>query len=150
MKNEYSGQAIERGELNGFTETSVVAYQPDLWGAALKTLAMLSIVIAVLILVLFLMRRFLYLRTGSGHGELIKVLSSYHMTPKERIALIDVAGEKVLIGITAENITRLAKIKDPKALARIENSKDHLTGGPSPFAKSLLSSLRSKRTASDK
>ncbi len=100
-------------------------YQPDLWGAGLKTLAMLCIVIGVLILVLFLMRRFLYLREGPWQGQLIRMLSSYHVTPKERIALIDVAGEKIVIGITPENITSLAKIDNPEALEQIERVKPH-------------------------
>lgn len=98
-------------------------YQPDLWGAGLKTLAMLCIVIGVLILVLFLMRRFLSLREGPWQGQLIRVLSSYHVTPKERIVLIDVAGEKIVIGITPENITSLAKIDKPEALEQIELAK---------------------------
>ena len=84
------------GALNGLAEASDMVYQPDLWGAGLKTLAMLCIVLGILILVLFLLKRLSYLKQGSGHGQLIRVLSSYHMTPKERIALIDVAGQKMV------------------------------------------------------
>lgn len=136
--------------MSGFAETSSVMSQPDLWGAVLKTLAMLSIVVAILILVLFLMRRFFYLKGASSHGQLIKVLSSYHMAPKERIALIDVAGEKVVIGITPENITCLTKIEKPEALARIEESEAPLVPGYGRFAKFLLSSLKSKRAAGER
>ena len=119
-------------------------YQPSLWGAGLKTLAMLCIVVGILILVLFLMKRFLYFKEGPGHGQLIRVLSSYHMTPKERIALIDVAGEKIVIGITAENINCLAKIEKSEALKQIENTKTLGTDG-GLFTKFLASSLRSRR-----
>ena len=79
------------GELTG---TSGMMSQPDLWGTGLKTFAMLCIVVAILILVLFLMKRFFYLKNGSGHGQFIKILSSHHLSPKQRVALIDVVGEK--------------------------------------------------------
>jgi flagellar protein FliO/FliZ len=122
--------------LNGLKETSEIVYQPDLWGAGIKTLAMLCIVIGILILVLFLVKRFLFLREGPWQGQLIRVLSSYHVTPKERIALIDVAGEKMVIGITPGNITCLAKIDKPEALAQIERVKP-LGRGSGGFRKVL-------------
>ena len=136
--------------MNGLTETSSMVSQPDLWVAVLKTMAMLSVVLAILILVLFLMKRVLYLKAGSSQGRLIQMLSSYHLAPKERIALIDVAGEKMVIGISAGNITCLAKIEKPEALAQIENSKGAMIKGDGSFMDTLLSSLRRKRTAGER
>ena len=116
---------------------------PDLWGAGLKTVSMLCIVVAILILVLFLVKRFLYLKGGLGHGQFIRILSSHHVTPKERIALIDVVGEKIVIGITPENITFLTKIEKPEALDRIESLET--AGTPHGlFAGFLSSSLKGK------
>ncbi|RLB83802.1 MAG: flagellar biosynthetic protein FliO [Deltaproteobacteria bacterium] len=129
--------------MGGLTETSQVMSQPDLWGTGLKTLAMLCIVVAVLILVLFLIKRFSYLKHGSGHGQFIKILSFHHVTPKERIALIDVVGEKIVIGITPENITFLTKIEKSEALERIESPEATGAAG-GLFAKLLTSSLRGK------
>ncbi|NVM23040.1 MAG: flagellar biosynthetic protein FliO [Desulfobacterales bacterium] len=129
--------------MSGLTETSGMMYQPTLWGAGLKTLAMLCIVVGILILVLFLIKRFLYLKDGSGHGQLIRVLSTYHMTPKERIALIDVAGEKIVIGMTAESINCLAKIEKSDVLERIEKNKA-LEADSGPFTKFLALSLRNR------
>ena len=123
--------------------------QPDLWGTGLKTLAMLCVVVGILILVLFLMRRFFFLKEGPGHGQLIKVLSSYHLTPKERIALIDVAGEKMVIGITPESITCLANIEKSETLERIEGAKP-LGAGGGLFTKFLVSSLRRKGETSER
>jgi flagellar protein FliO/FliZ len=117
--------------------------QPDLWGTGLKTFAMLCIVVAILILVLFLMKRLLYLKDGSVHGQFIKILSSHHVAPKQRIALIDVMGEKIVIGITPENITYLTKIEKSEALDRIESLG---AAGPPQglFASFLRSSLKGK------
>ena len=134
------------GEL---TVTSQAMSQPDLWGTGLKTFAMLCVVVAILILVLFLMKRFFYLKNGSGHGQLIKILSSHHVTPKERIALIDVVGEKIVIGITPENITFLTKIEKSEALDRIESLG--AAGAPHGlFASFLRSSLKGKGRTSER
>lgn len=128
------------GEL---TVTSGMMSQPDLWGTGLKTFAMLCIVVAILILVLFLMKRFFYLKDGLGHAQFIKILSSHHVTPKERIALIDVVGEKIVIGITPESITFLTKIEKSEALDRIESLG--AAGAPRGlFANLLRSSLKGK------
>ncbi len=129
--------------MGGLAETSQAMSQPDLWGTGLKTFGMLCIVVAILILVLFLVKRFLYLKDGSGHGQFIKILSSHHLTPKERIALVDVVGEKIVIGITPENITFLTKIEKSEALDRIENLE--AAGAPQGlFATFLRSSLKGK------
>jgi len=129
--------------MGDLAETSQVISQPDLWGAGFKTFAMLCIVVAVLILVLFLVKRFSYLKNGFGRGQFIKILSSHHVTPKERIALIDVVGEKIVIGITPGNITFLTKIEKTEALNRIESSESAgATHGL--FANFLKSSLKGK------
>ena len=129
--------------MGGLAETSQMMTQPELWGTGLKTFGMLCIVLAILVVVLFLMKRFSYLKDGFGHGKFIKILSSHHLTPKERIALIDVVGEKLVIGITPESITFLTKIEESGALARIESIE--ADGAPhGVFAGLLRSSLKSK------
>lgn len=135
--------------MSGLAETSQALSQPDLWGAGLKTFGMLCIVVAILILVVFLMKRFLYLKDGFGQGQFIKILSSHHVTPKERIALVDVVGEKIVIGITPENITFLTKIEKTEALDRIESLK--AAGAPHGlFTSFLRSSLKGKGSSSER
>ena len=51
---------------------------PELWGTLLKSAAMLSIVLGLLIGVLFLMRRLFYGKTGTaGRGVIRTIASSY-------------------------------------------------------------------------
>ena len=129
--------------MGGLEETSQMMTQPELWGTGLKTFGMLCIVLAILVMALFLMKRFFYLKNGFGNGQLIKILSSHHLTPKERITLIDVVGEKIVIGITPESITFITKIEKSEALDRIES----IEGTRAPhgvFAGLLKSSLKSK------
>jgi flagellar biosynthetic protein FliO len=111
--------------LSQLANTSHNFSQPDLWMVGLKTFGTLCIVIGILIAVLFLVKRFLYRDSRFGQGQLIKMLSSYHVGAKQRIALIDVAGEKLVIGITPENLTCLTKIENADQLGRIELSQAH-------------------------
>lgn len=128
--------------MNELSETSQLLTQSDIWMAGLKTLAMLFIVLGCLILLLYLMKRFFYQKNGLGQGDLIKVLSTHHVTPKGRITLIDVDGEKLLLGITPENITCLGKIELAGAVARLKDAEQKKTGNR--FFENLLSgSLRS-------
>ena len=127
--------------MNELTETSQLLTQSDIWLAGVKTLAMLSIVLGCLILVIYLMKRFFYQRNGLGQGNLIRVLSTHHVTPKGRVALIDVAGEKLLIGITSENITCLGKIEPSQDLDRLEAAEKKTTGNRL-FERLLTGSLR--------
>ena len=129
--------------MGGLAETSQMVIQPDLWGTGLKTFGMLCIVLAILVVVLLLMKRFFYLKDGFGHGQFIKILSSHHLAPKERIALIDVVGEKIVIGITPESITFLTKIEKSEALDRVE-SIEAARAPRGVFANLLKSSLKSK------
>jgi flagellar biosynthetic protein FliO len=131
------------GRLNQLADTSHSFYQPDLWTAGLKTFGTLCIVIGILIVVLFFVKRFLYRDSKFGQGQLLKMLSSYHVGPKQRIALIDVAGEKLVIGITPENLTCLTKIENADQLARIELSQAH-KGTGSGFDRFFRASLGGK------
>lgn len=114
--------------MNDLAQASEALNQPDLWGAGIKTVAMLSIVVAVLILVLYLFKRFVYGKQGLVQDDLIDVVSLYHVSPKQRIGLVDVAGEKIVVGITPENITCLATITKPEVESRIAESRQRGVG----------------------
>jgi flagellar protein FliO/FliZ len=84
----------------------------NLIGTGLRTVAMLSIVLGLVVLVLYLMRRFLFINRGAKGDLLIKILSSLHLSPKERIEVIEISGERIVLGITPGNITFLTKLDD--------------------------------------
>jgi flagellar protein FliO/FliZ len=91
--------------VNGMSELNLI-------GTGLKTVAMLSIVLGLLVLVLYLMKRFLFINRGTKGDLLIKILSSLHLSPKERIEVIEISGERIVLGITPGNITFLTKLDD--------------------------------------
>ena len=85
---------------------------PDLWITLLKSIAMLSLVLGVLLGVLYLIRRFYGQYAGASDRGLIRMVATLHVAPKERIVLLDVLGEKILIGVTPQEITHLATISN--------------------------------------
>jgi len=99
--------------MNAMPADPVVTSTPELWITLLKSFGMLCVVLALLIVVLWLLRR-VYHHSGGGQPGLIQILASSYVAPKERIVLVDVIGEKLLLGITSQQINLLTKIADGK------------------------------------
>ena len=100
---------------------------PQLINTGIKTMAMLFIVLGVLVLVLYIMKKFMSPK-GKGKGELIiKVVSSLYLSPKERVDVIEISGERIVVGITPGNINFLTKLSRYKeGDGNIENAgKSH-------------------------
>ena len=75
---------------------------------------MLFLVLGLLVFVLYSMKKFMFKGRDSKGNVFIKVVSSLHLSPKERIEVIDVAGERIVLGITPGNINFLTKIGSTK------------------------------------
>jgi len=88
--------------------------EPDLVNTGLKTIAMLFIVLGILVLVIYIMKKFMSPK-GKGKGDLIiKVVSSLYLSPKERVEVIEISGERIVVGITPGNINFLTKLSRNK------------------------------------
>ena len=68
---------------------------------------MLFMVLALLLLVFYLLKRFLAARAGNTPRDLISVLTVHHLSPKEKLVLIHVMDETILIGVTPNHISTL-------------------------------------------
>ena len=88
------------------------ALELNLLGTGVKAAAMLFLVLGVLLLVLYFLKRVMQPRL-QGAGELdIRLLSTRHLSNKERIEVLEVAGEKLVVGVTPGRISFLTKL-DP-------------------------------------
>ena len=86
----------------------------------------LLLVVGVVFMLAFIMRRFNVTHSGSAQ---LKVVASMMAGTRERVMVIEVAGEQHLLGITAHNINHLAKLTTPLTEASTsggENFKDKL------------------------
>jgi flagellar biosynthetic protein FliO len=87
----------------------------ELIGAGTKTIAVWFLVLGLLILVLYMLRRGVLFRSRSKEQLLIQVLSSFNLSPKERIDVIEISGERLVLGVTPGNISLLTKLKSMKS-----------------------------------
>jgi flagellar protein FliO/FliZ len=86
----------------------------------------LLLVVGVVFMLAFLMRRFNVTQSGNAN---MKVVASMMAGTRERVMVIEVAGEQHLLGITAHNINHLATLANPienSAKASNEKFKDKL------------------------
>ncbi len=97
--------------MKALSHESLAVAPPDLWPSLFKTAFMLCIVLIILVGFLFLLKKYLNHQAGGGGRGHIKMLASHHLSQKERIVLVDVLGEKILIGVTAQGISCLSKIE---------------------------------------
>lgn len=97
--------------MNPLPPASPVVPEPDIWIMLIKTAGMLSLVIAILIAVLYLIRRYSLHGAGLPGKNPITMIASYHLAPREKIVLLEVSGERILVGVTAQTINTLAILK---------------------------------------
>nr|WP_087021624.1 flagellar biosynthetic protein FliO [Thaumasiovibrio subtropicus] len=88
----------------------VFAAGPDLNIAT--TLLSLVMVIALIFLLAWLMKR-MRLPQIAGHQGPLRVVKQLPLGQKERVVVVDVNGEQVLLGVTANNITLLKSLDTP-------------------------------------
>jgi len=82
----------------------------DIWFAFIKTFSMLFLVLAVIILVFYFIRKFSTAKGVKGGKDFIKVLSMHHLSPKEKLVLLDVLVDTILICVTPTNISKISSI----------------------------------------
>ena len=82
----------------------------DLISTGIKTASMLFIVLGFLVMVLFLIKKFISPKQRIKGDVVIKVLSSLYLSPKERVEVVEILGERMVLGITPGNINLLTKL----------------------------------------
>ena len=83
---------------------------PEMWTAAIKMIAALAVVIGLLFGSLHIFKRLFKNRLGVQDRTLIKILSSTYVGVKKNIALVEVPGTVMVLGITNDRITLLSEI----------------------------------------
>jgi len=76
-------------------------------GSYVSVLLSLLVVIGIIFMLAYIMRRFNITQSGS---EQMKVVSSMIVGSRERILIIEVGEEQHMVGITGHNISHLAKL----------------------------------------
>jgi flagellar protein FliO/FliZ len=95
----------------------------DIWFAFARTFSMLFLVLALLILAFYLIKKFSIVKGIKGGKDFIKVLGIHHLSPKEKLVLLDVLGDTILIGVTPSHICKISSFEKDKDID-ISNDKN--------------------------
>ncbi|WP_321494514.1 flagellar biosynthetic protein FliO [uncultured Desulfobacter sp.] len=121
--------------------------QTDMWMEFAKSFGLLFAVLAFFLMSLYLIRRFSGRLGTKGSIELIKVSSVYHLSPKEKLVLVSVLGESILIGVSPGGISSLARFdKSPETPLKPSQTA---AGFQNLLKKSLKKSNRTDEMAQD-
>jgi flagellar protein FliO/FliZ len=98
-------------------------YAPEMTTTALKMLLSLGIVLALVWGLYRLARRNLPGIQAGPRGKLIRVLASHYLGVKKSIAVVQVPGAILVLGIGAEQVNLLSRIDDPAAVAEFQRNE---------------------------
>ncbi|MBD8150517.1 flagellar biosynthetic protein FliO [Pseudomonas fluorescens] len=101
-------------------------------GQLTQLLLGLLLVIGLIFVLAWLMRR--VQRIGPGNAQVIELVGSRALGPRDRLVLVQVGEEQILLGITPGRITSLHVLKTPVDAARTE-------AAPPEFAQRLMELL---------
>jgi len=79
----------------------------------IRTAVMLAMVLACLIFVLYLIRRFLHLGIQKQDGLGMKRLGAFYLSSKERIEVVEISGERIVLGVAPGSVNYLTRLKEP-------------------------------------
>jgi flagellar biosynthetic protein FliO len=85
---------------------------PDLFTAGLKMIASLGVVLALILLLLYGIKKLTRQRIGVSGSRQIEVLESHYLGLKKSISLVRVPGKLLLLGICADRISLLDTLAD--------------------------------------
>ena len=85
---------------------------PDMIAAGLKMIASLGVVLAMILALLYGVRKLTSQRMGAAGGKRIQVLESHYMGVKKTISLVRVPGKVLVLGISGDRINLLDTLDD--------------------------------------
>ncbi len=100
----------------------------DLTHEALKMAGALALVVLVLLGGLAWVRRTFGESPGNGGEPLMRVLGGLRVGTGKQIMLVDVAGEVLVLGTTAKDLTLLTKITDENRASRVRLLANPIVG----------------------
>jgi len=114
-----------------------------LW-ATLKMVLALGGVIALLVFLVRLFKRWERVQGNLGADSGIRVLTSKLIAPQKYVSLVEIGGEVLALGVTPQQITFLTKVED-KAMIRKTMSRPGFNPEAIPWLKSLALFPRKER-----
>jgi flagellar biosynthetic protein FliO len=108
----------------------------DLLIVGVKMVAALGTVLALIVVLLYGLRRISGQRLGNARTKRIEVIESHYMGMKKTISLVRVPGRVLVLGIAGDRINLLDRLDDDLADASITDD------APMPFGSLLSGQLK--------
>jgi flagellar biosynthetic protein FliO len=83
----------------------------DLGLTTLKMLGYLAVIILIILCVFYLLKRFRLGTYALGKSPQMRLLGMLNLAPKRSVALVDVCGEWLVLGVGVEGISLLSKLE---------------------------------------
>jgi len=99
-------------------------YHPDLISTSLKMLIVLTVLVGGLLITFYYTKRKIGKQIGGSKGKLIRVLGNTYIGVKKQISLVEIPGAVLVLGLSGDNISLLAKIDDDKILGNIKSFEE--------------------------
>ena len=119
---------------------------PDAISATLQMLTALAIVLGGLLVVFYFLKRFLRRDAGGTGNPLIRVIASQYIGVKKNVALVEVPGTVLVLGVSSDNISLLTKIEDPSVVDAIRQETTRLTPSFSDHLQRLTTRFKQTKT----
>ena len=118
-----------------------MTYHPDLISTSVKMLTVLAILVGGLLIIFYFAKRKIGSQFRGSKGKLIKVLGNTYIGVKKQIALVEIPGAVLVLGVSNDNISLLARIDDEGTL---ENLKAFEGTKPLPSFSDQLQKISSR------
>ena len=119
---------------------------PDVMSGAFQMLTALGIVLGGLLVVFYLMKRYLKRDVAGSNGQLIKVIANQYIGIKKNIALVKVPGTILVVGVSNDKISLLTKIEDKAIIEAIQQEASGISPSFSDHLQRLTARFKSAKT----
>lgn len=109
------------GSLKGFLdyEAPKTPEAPSLGGMFIKMISSLSIVLGLVLITAWAGKKYFgKFAPSGGSGQAVRVLASGPIGVKQRVMVVDVGGEVLILGVSDDNITMLSNVHDTETADR--------------------------------
>ena len=149
----YQPMLLGAAESNNDSAPLITGNQQNLSLSAtlFKTLGSLVIVIGLMLLLLYFIRKAGLAKTGIQQNQLINIIDSRMVAPKKQVAVLKIGDEYIVVGITEQNINLLTTIENNAAIEQAIAASPSANGAASfSFASALNKAMgKEKKTTQD-
>ena len=118
---------------------------PDPISTTLQMLTALAVVVGALLVAFYVMKRFLKRDAGGSGTPLIRVIGNQYIGIKKNIALVEVPGAVLVLGISNDRISLLTKIDDQRVLDGIKENRPQHAASFSDHLQRLTTRFKSEK-----